>query len=239
MTMPIYNIIQEVFMTIKEASKALDIKEHVLRYWEEELNLTISRNDMGYRDYNKRDIDMFKQIIRLRNQGVGLKDIRDAITKYQNTYTQTQSSTDISDEASANDTTASLPSGMSDESSANKADVPDEIKIVDFKTAQLQSVMNKIVANAFRENKELITASLRDEFTENIVEFFNQNKKYITSTLRGQLTEDVMKQIDIILSEQEARDEARFKKLDATIRELQSARSEAAATQTKKRLFKR
>jgi hypothetical protein len=70
-------------------------------------------------------------------------------------------------------------------------------------------------------------------------ELVNKNKKIITSSLRGELTEDVMKQIDIILKEQEERDEARFRKLDETIRNLQDARLEVAAARNKKRLFKR
>jgi DNA-binding transcriptional MerR regulator len=179
-------------MTIKETAKLLDIKEHVLRYWEEELNLSISRNDMGYREYSDRDIEMFRKIAALRKQGVGLKEIHDGINKAR------------PDE-----------SNNTNESNTELNEL-NELKIVDFQAAQLQSVMNKIVANAFRENRHIITSSLR-----------------------GELTEDVMKQIDVIMREQEERDEARFRKLDETIRQLQSARSEVAATRAKRHLFRR
>jgi sugar-specific transcriptional regulator TrmB len=99
--------------------------------------------------------------------------------------------------------------------------------------------MNKIVANAFRENKDILVSSIMDELVENTSEFISRNKKNITASLRGELTEDVMKQIDVILREQEERDEARFRRLDETIRQLQSAKSEVAATRSKKGIFRR
>ena len=34
---------------IKEAAKMVDVEPHVLRYWEEELDMRIKRNDMGHR----------------------------------------------------------------------------------------------------------------------------------------------------------------------------------------------
>lgn len=204
-------------MTIKEAAKALEIKEHVLRYWEEELDLDIARNDMGYREYSARDIEMFQKISALRKQGLGLKEIHDGINAARHTVhtTATDSeSTHTPDTVTSLDADSSL-NGTGFQNEIND-EINDELKIVDFKTAQIQSIMNKIVANAFRENKHIITSSLRSK-----------------------LTEDVMKQIDVILREQEERDEARFRKLDETIRQLQSARSEAAATRMKKSIFRR
>ena len=35
--------------TISEAAKVMEVEPHVLRYWEEELGLDISRNSMGHR----------------------------------------------------------------------------------------------------------------------------------------------------------------------------------------------
>lgn len=225
-------------MTIKEAAKTLDIKEHVLRYWEEELDLNISRNEMGYREYSDRDIEMFRRISELRKQGLGLKEIHDGIisARANSDCRRTEGNSEVRNPAAGNAAEIKLAEGDAGEESSS---LPDEIKVVDFKTAQLQSIMNKIVANAFRENRDIIIESLMDELSENTVEFFDKNKKAITSSLRGELTEDVMKQIDVILREQEERDEARFRKLDETIRQLQNARSEVAATRSKKHVFRR
>ena len=34
---------------ISDASKMLEVENHVLRYWEEELDLPIPRNELGHR----------------------------------------------------------------------------------------------------------------------------------------------------------------------------------------------
>jgi DNA-binding transcriptional MerR regulator len=177
---------------------------------------------MGYREYSDRDVEMFKNISLLRHQGLGLKEIRDGIIA---TRLHT-----VKDETSAELPQDSHTAGSDRTCPDDGTSLPDEIKVVDFKTAQLQSIMNRIVANAFKENKDILVSSLMEEFKSN---------KAISSTLRGELTEDVMKQLDLILKEQEERDEARFRKLDETIRQLQSARSEVAATRSKKHIFRK
>lgn len=61
---------------ISEASKLVQVEPHVLRYWEDELALPISRNEMGHRSYTSEDIDRFRQIKHLKEQGLQLKAIR-------------------------------------------------------------------------------------------------------------------------------------------------------------------
>ena len=53
----------EVRFMISEAAKQVDVESHVLRYWEEELGLTIGRTEMGHRYYTKDDIQLFRCII--------------------------------------------------------------------------------------------------------------------------------------------------------------------------------
>lgn len=61
---------------ISEASKKVDVEPHVLRYWEDELNLTIGRNEMGHRYYTGKDIETLCRIKELKEQGLQLKAIR-------------------------------------------------------------------------------------------------------------------------------------------------------------------
>lgn len=61
---------------ISEASKLVQVEPHVLRYWEDELSLTIGRNEMGHRSYTREDIERFRQIKHLKEQGLQLKAIR-------------------------------------------------------------------------------------------------------------------------------------------------------------------
>ena len=44
--------------TISEAARLLSVENHVLRYWEEELELKIPRNELGHRYYREEEIQL-------------------------------------------------------------------------------------------------------------------------------------------------------------------------------------
>ena len=66
----------EVRYMISEASKRVEVEDHVLRYWEEQLALPIGRNEMGHRYYKESDIDLLKTIKHLKEQGFQLKAVK-------------------------------------------------------------------------------------------------------------------------------------------------------------------
>lgn len=66
----------EGMYTIKEAAKKVHVEAHALRYWEEELGLSIGRNDQGYRQYSKEDVELLERIRQWKEQGMQLKAIR-------------------------------------------------------------------------------------------------------------------------------------------------------------------
>ena len=61
---------------ISEAAKQVQVESHVLRYWEEELGLPIKRNDMGHRYYTEENIQLFRRIRELKEQGVQLQAVK-------------------------------------------------------------------------------------------------------------------------------------------------------------------
>ena len=71
----------EIHYLISDASKKVDVEAHVLRYWEEELELPIPRNDMGHRYYTDFHIRLFKQVKVLKEKGYQLKAIKTALAK--------------------------------------------------------------------------------------------------------------------------------------------------------------
>lgn len=71
----------EKIYLISDAAKQVKVESHVLRYWEEELQLPIKRNEMGHRYYTEEDIDRFKEIKDLKEQGLQLKAIRNMLQK--------------------------------------------------------------------------------------------------------------------------------------------------------------
>lgn len=66
----------EVHYMISEASKRVNVETHVLRYWEEELELPIGRTEMGHRYYTEENIQLFRCIKELKEQGMFLKDLK-------------------------------------------------------------------------------------------------------------------------------------------------------------------
>ncbi len=69
----------EVHYMISEAAKRVNVETHVLRYWEEELDLTIGRTEMGHRYYTEEDLQLFNCIKELKEQGMLLKDLKTLI----------------------------------------------------------------------------------------------------------------------------------------------------------------
>ncbi len=67
--------------SIKEATQELQVEAHVLRYWEEELKIAISRNAQGRRVYTESDLDTFKRVKGWKEQGLQLKAIKELIDK--------------------------------------------------------------------------------------------------------------------------------------------------------------
>ncbi len=223
----------ESFM-IKDATKKLGIEAHVLRYWEEELGLEIKRNSMGHRYYDEKDIRMFGEIKRLRDEGISLKEIRTSIERMKVKRVKEENNAEDAKDTGEIGNTSSIKvindieekknedgiMGGSEICVIDKAEFDEELStdkkekdnIVDFKSAQMQTLMNKIVANAFRENKSMLTNAIKSE-----------------------ITEDVMKQMDVIIREKEEREEARFRRLDESLRQIQRANEEVAATRSKRR----
>ena len=61
---------------ISDAAKQVEVEAHVLRYWEEELEIPTKRNEMGHRYYTEEDIRRFRRVKELKEQGLQLKAIR-------------------------------------------------------------------------------------------------------------------------------------------------------------------
>lgn len=61
---------------ISDAAKELGVETHVLRYWEEELNLSIPRNEMGHRYYGEKEMKLLEQIKEHKKNGAQLKEIK-------------------------------------------------------------------------------------------------------------------------------------------------------------------
>lgn len=197
---------------IKEAAKLVDVEPHVLRYWEEELDMRIKRNDMGHRFYDEQDIRILKKIKELKDRGIQLKAIHELVQKMYDILENGVPAEEAPEEVEA-DFTSELVNTVA------KIKEEDTEHVVDFKLVQFQSMMTKIVGNSIKENI-----------------------KPISQTVTAEATDQIVKQMDVILHEQDERAEERYRRLDTVLREMQQARKEIAAADTgkkKKRRFGR
>lgn len=70
--------------------------------------------------------------------------------------------------------------------------------------------------------KSILTTIIKDAMSE--------NSRELSDNISSRVSDDVRKEIDFLVRQREEDDEARFKKLDETIRTFQKARQEAAIT---------
>lgn len=205
----------EVRFMISEAAKQVDVESHVLRYWEEELGLTIGRTEMGHRYYTKDDIQLFRCIKKLKDEGMLLRDLKPLIPelketrlKLKTTDSDNSARTSGSGSPSYNLKTASpdtaTPSGitaLSAETAAESGDVVIPLNAVE----QMRSLVGDVFREVLTENNDVL-------------------KKDISSTV----TTDVMHEIDFLFQAKERQQEEHFRKLDSLIRQQQAARRETA-----------
>ncbi|HJB47687.1 MAG TPA: helix-turn-helix domain-containing protein [Candidatus Mediterraneibacter surreyensis] len=212
----------EVRFMISEAAKQVDVETHVLRYWEEELGLTIGRTEMGHRYYTNDDIQLFRCIKKLKDEGMLLRDLKPLIPELKATRLKLKTSKEtehlsVSAQNSKTNTAASASSEdtIPDASSASLSPVTSALS--DHTPEQPEVVIPL-------EKLDQIRALFGDVFREVLSENNDELKKDISSTV----TTDVMHEIDFLLQAKDRQQEEHFRKLDALIRQQQANRKESA-----------
>jgi len=222
---------QEYYL-IKEAATKVGVESHVLRYWEEELKMDIHRNAMGHRYYTEKDIEVLSRVKDLKERGLQLRAIRDYLEKRRQQIldgtndlksdvirvvaedvpvkTHFEQTVEAEQRKKEQDGKREKPA----EKQAGKNEENVEIVPVKQRTMtsseekmeQFQQIMNRVLANAIKENNELIGKTAGEHAANAVV-----------TQMQG------------MTKEQEERAEERYRKLDQTLREIQRARAEAAA----------
>lgn len=136
--------------TISEAADAVQVENHVLRYWEDELDLTVPRNDLGHRYYTKENIDEFVQIQKWKEDGYQLKAIKTLLhpedLKPKETTTQMT-------EVKAAPVTAATSSQL--------------------KMEQFQNILTDIVRNVIEENNPQLGKAVSEQVGDKVLKEMN------------------------------------------------------------------
>lgn len=203
----------EEYYLIKEAAAKIGVESHVLRYWEDELKMDIHRNEMGHRYYTEKDIEVLSKVRDLKKKGLQLKAIRNYLEmrRKQIAEGENNNQTDalrvVAEGKTLSGSVEKEKDILEEEASAAMVPVKQNVLTNEQKMEQFQRIMSRILSNAIQENNELIGKTAGEHAANAVVT-----------------------QINGMTKEQEARAEERYKKLDQTLREIQKARQEAAAT---------
>ena len=71
--------------TVTQTAEILGVRASVLRYWEEELELRICRNEQGHRYYTGNDITLLANIKELKKRGLALRAIKELVPRISRT----------------------------------------------------------------------------------------------------------------------------------------------------------
>lgn len=139
----------EVRYMISDAAKLVDVEAHVLRYWEEELDLPIGRNEMGHRYYTEENIQLFQRIRELKDQGVQLKAIKMLLPELEQGETQVSHLL----------------------AKADKLPVPVDGQAVvrEEKMQQFQCIMSRLISEALEDHTEKMGQEISTQVSGHVI----------------------------------------------------------------------
>lgn len=224
---------------ISDAARMTAVEPHVLRYWEEELELSIGRTELGHRYYTRENIEVFRNIKELKEKGLQLKAIKVVLQELENRKREAaekeiegegkeeraengqdgrerQKDREISEEKGSGEEKNPEITGKKPEEKAEKEKGQEKTALAVMednakKLHQFEALVADIVDKVVRENNEELQTRIESSFS---------------------------REMDYLLHTQEAREEERFRKLDEAIRAHQKNGKMVAATK-EKRFFQR
>ena len=200
----------EVRFMISEAAKQVHVESHVLRYWEEELELVIGRTEMGHRYYTEDDIQLFCCIKKLKDAGMLLKDLKPLIPELKSTKLKLQKTEAFKKAALKKEAAAAQ--------TASSPAVPSTLTAVSAPVTATEAEVVPIT------QLEQVRSLIGDVLTEVVVSNNDTLKKDISKSV----TTDVIREMDFLFQAKERQEEEHFRKLDTLIRQQQASRKEAA-----------
>lgn len=215
---------------ISDAARLIDVESHVLRYWEEELDIEIPRNEMGHRYYTDYYIQAFRKIKELKDQGFLLKAIKIALPEIMNGG-HVDGIKVLREESALTEATASEVTDADTEakrdgiSGVGTAPMP-------VTSVNVQETGREIVKNSKIEQFQMILGNV-------VTAVLQENNRELTREMSKNVSDSVIKEMDYLLRMKEEREEERFKKFDEMVRGLQKDNKLSAmkGAEKKRRFF--
>lgn len=153
---------QQTKYQIKEAAQIVEVESHVLRYWEEELELTIKRNEQGHRYYTDEDIATFQFVKDLKKQGYQLRAIKKIITEKGVTVKNPIKTTTQGGAHEIN----ILDSSINEDGHAEFSIIARAGK--EEKALRLQKLLKQIITDAVKEHDEKLCEDVKETMVKEL-----------------------------------------------------------------------
>jgi len=196
----------ETHYLISDAAKKVDTPSHALRYWEEELEMNIPRNEMGHRYYTDLHIRLFKQVKELKEKGYQLRAIKAALARSLESNGEVVVPTEVLEE----DVVAALK------------------ECAEREQEQMEKMDDREITTLMAQEK---AEQFRNLMVQMIGQAIEENNEKLSQDISKMVNDKVLKELDYLMRVADERDEERFRQLDETIRLYQrEGKAEAAAT---------
>ena len=185
---------------ISDAAKKVEVETHVLRYWEEELKLPIKRNEQGHRFYTEEDVQRFKEIKKMKEQGLQLKAISSVLNTGKRSAPIGRVKSERKEEIEA--IVQRIP-----ENPRDYAPIERDTEIVigeskEEKAERLQWLLKQLFKEALKENNEVLAQEIKESVLKELDYQFRMQDE------RNDEREE----------ERNKRDEEHYKKIDEMLR---------------------
>lgn len=196
---------------ISDAAKIVEVEAHVLRYWEEELDLVIGRTELGHRYYTRENIEAFQKVKELKEKGLQLKAIKMVLKELEKKKAEKgtdgeETGTPETEEQGAEAEGAEAEKEKAGEDGMDQTSSQLAVLQNTEKLKRFEALVEEIVDRVVRENNEALENRLESAFS---------------------------REMDYLLHMQEQQEEERFRRLDEAIRLHQKAGQQVAAAKEK------
>lgn len=185
------------------------VETHVLRYWEEELQLPIKRNEMGHRYYTEQDISRLREIKVLKEQGLQLKAIRTVLVKEEEEAKQTEGESDTESQKN-------IARETEQEAVMSKAQKY-MVTLSKDKSVTVESKQEVLPEYPLKEDEKNQKAARLQYLLQHMI---TEAVKSANRELCTEVKESILKEMDYQFRLQEERDEERWKKEEEHYRKI-------------------
>ena len=221
---------EKVRYMISDAANIVHVESHVLRYWEDELELNIPRNEMGHRYYTKENIAEFQRIKELKEQGYQLKAIRMIVHNGPIEGLTAEAPLPVGQAAvqpaaPVQTTVQPVQRTLTQPAAPVQQSVqPVQPPVAQQAAVQTPAPVQQLPAKTTAESPQSIlnNTDKMAQFTELMTEIVGKalaaNNEELGQSISEEVGKQVIKEMNYLMREREEAEEDRFRRLDAAIR---------------------